>query len=78
MDAIQYAYPAAVNGIFNSNIDIEYPYMLIVNILPYRKTKYITLRPILNSKASINSNYYIIENIFLDQLQYNYETTFNN
>jgi len=40
--------------------------MLVVNILPYRKTKYITLEPILNSEAFINSNYYIIENIFLD------------
>ena len=52
--------------------------MLVVNILLYKKTEYITLRPILNSKAFINSNYYIIENIFLDQLQYNYKTAFNN
>ena len=52
--------------------------MLVVNILPYKRTKHVTLRPILNSKASINSNYYIIENIFLDQLQYNHKTAFNN
>ena len=52
--------------------------MLVVNILPYKRTEYITLGPILNSKASINGNYYIIKNIFLDQLQYNYKTAFNN
>jgi len=51
--------------------------MLIVNILSYRRTEYITLGPIFNSEAFINGNYYIIENIFLDQLQYNYETAFN-
>jgi len=51
--------------------------MPVVDILPYRRTKYITLGPILNSEAFINGNYHIIENIFLDQLQYNYETTFN-
>jgi len=50
----------------------------MVNILLYKRIKHITLGPILNNKAFINSNYYIIENIFLKQLQYNYETTFNN
>ena len=40
--------------------------MLVVNILPYKKIKYITLKPILNSKAFINSNYCVIKNIFLD------------
>ena len=52
--------------------------MPVVNILPYRKTKHVTLGPIFNSEAFINGNYYIIENIFLDQLQYNCETAFNN
>jgi len=55
-----------VNSIFNSNTDIKYPHILVVNILPYRRIEYITLGPILDSKASINSNYYIIENIFLE------------
>ena len=56
-----------VNSIFNSNADIKYPKcILVVNILPYRRIEYITLGPILDSKASINSNYYIIENIFLE------------
>ena len=64
-DIIQYIYPTAANGIFNSNIDIKYLYILVVNILPFRRTEYITLKPILDSKAFINSNYYIIENIFL-------------
>jgi hypothetical protein len=55
-----------VNGIFNSNIDIKYPRMLVVDILPYGRIEYITLGPILNSKAFINSNYRVMENIFLD------------
>ena len=59
-------------------MDIEYPYILVVNILFYERTEYITLGPIFDSKASINSNYYIMENIFLNQLQYNYKTAFNN
>jgi hypothetical protein len=78
MDAIQYTYPTVVYSIFNSNADIKYPYILAVDILPYKKTEYITLGPILDSKTSINSNYYIMENIFLKQLQYNYKTAFNN
>jgi len=49
-------------------MDIEYLRMLVVNILPYKRTEYITLRSIFNSEAFINSNYYIIENIFLNQL----------
>ena len=65
-DAIRYIYPATVNSIFDSNVDIEYPYILVVDILPYRRIEYITLGPILNSEASINSNYRVIENIFLD------------
>ena len=52
--------------------------MLVIDVLYYKRTEHITLRPILDSKASINSNYYIIKNIFLDQLQYNYKTAFNN
>ena len=55
-----------VNSIFNSNADIKYPRILAVNILPYKRIEYIILGPILNSKAFINSNYYIIENIFLE------------
>jgi len=66
MDAIQCAYSTAVNSIFNSNADIKYPRILVVNILPYRRTEHITLGPILDSKASINGNYYVIENILLE------------
>jgi len=40
--------------------------MLVVNILPYRRTEYIILGPIFDSEASINSNYCVIKNIFLD------------
>ena len=59
-------------------MDIEYPRMPVVDVLPHGRTEHVTLGPIFNSKASINSNYYVIENIFLDQLQYNYKTAFNN
>ena len=55
-----------VNGIFNSNADIKHPRIPVVNILPYRRIEYITLGLILNSKAFINGNYYITENIFLN------------
>ena len=55
-----------VNSIFNSNADIKYPRILVVNVLPYRRIEHITLGPILNSEASINGNYCVIENIFLD------------
>ena len=55
-----------VNDIFNSNIDSKYLCILVVDILPYKRTEYITLGPILDSKAFINGNYYIIENIFLE------------
>ena len=66
IDAIKCVYLTAVNGIFDFNADIKYLYILAVDILPYRRTEYVTLGPILDSKASINSNYYIIENIFLE------------
>ena len=59
-------YPTAVNSIFNFNADIKYPRIPVVNILPYRRIEYITLGPILDSKAFINGNYYIIEDIFLE------------
>ena len=59
-------YPTTVNSIFNSNADIKYPRILVVNILPYRRTEHIILGPILDSEASINGNYCVIENIFLD------------
>ena len=65
-DAIKCAYPTAVNGIFDSNADIEYPRIPAVDILPHRRTEHVTLGPILDSEASINGNYYIIENIFLE------------
>ena len=77
-DAIRCAYPAAVDGIFDSNVDIEYPRMPVVDVLPHGRTEHVTLGPILDSKASINGNYCVMENIFLDQLQYNCETAFNN
>ena len=77
-DAIWCAYPVAVDGIFDFNMDIEYLCMPVVDVLPYGRIEHVTLGPIFNSKVSINSNYCVIENIFLDQLQYNHKTAFNN
>ena len=70
-------YSTAVNGIFDSNVDIEYLCIPAVDILPHGKTEHVTLGPILDSKAFINGNYCVMENIFLEQLQYNCKTAFN-
>ena len=50
--------------------------MLKINILLSIKTTYINLGPIIESKASINRNYYILKIIFLEQLQLNYNNNF--
>jgi len=76
-DVIRCAYFAAVDGIFNFDADIKYLHMPVVDVLLYERTEHVTLGLIFNSKAFINGNYCVIENIFLDQLQYNYETAFN-
>ena len=43
----------------------KYPLILVVNILPYKRIEYITLKPILDSEVFINGNYRVIKNIFL-------------
>jgi len=68
IDALQSAYPAAINSIFKSNTKLKYLHMLEINILLFIKITYINLGPIIESEASINSNYYILKTIFLDQL----------
>jgi len=47
-----------------------------INILLFIKTRYINLSPIMESEASINSNYYIFKTIFLKQLQLNHNNDF--
>ena len=42
-----------------------------INILLFVKIIYINLSPIIENKAFINSNYYILDTIFLKQLQLN-------
>ena len=42
--------------------------MLEIDILLSVKIMYINLGPIMESEASINSNYYILKTIFLEQL----------
>ena len=75
-DALRSTYPAAVNGIFESNTKLEYPRMPEINILPSVKTTYINLGPIMESEASINGNYRVLETIFLEQLQLNRDNDF--
>ena len=67
-DTLQNTYLAAVNSIFESNTKLEYPRILEINILLFTKTMHINLGPIIKSKVSINSNYYIFKTIFLEQL----------
>jgi len=50
--------------------------MLEINILLSAKTTHINLGPIIESKASINGNYYILKTIFLEQLQLNHDNDF--
>ena len=52
--------------------------MLKIDILPSVKITHVNLGPIIESKASINGNYYILEMIFLKQLQFNYDNDFQN
>ena len=52
--------------------------MLEIDILLSVKTTYINLGPIIESEASINSNYYILKTIFLKQLQLNRDNDFQN
>jgi len=66
IDALQSAYPATINGIFKSNTKLKYPHMPEINILPSIKTMHVNLGPIIESKASISGNYYILKTIFLE------------
>ena len=67
-DALQSAYPAAINGIFESNTKLKYPRMPEINILLSAKITHINLGPIIESEASISGNYYVLKTIFLEQL----------
>ena len=75
-DALRSTYPAAVNGIFESNTELEYPRMPEIDILPSAKTTHVNLGPIMESEASINGNYRVLETIFLEQLQLNRDNDF--
>ena len=75
-DALWSAYPAAVNGIFESNTELEYPRILEIDILLSVKIMYVNLSPIMESEASINGNYRVLETIFLEQLQLNRDNDF--
>ena len=75
-DTLQSIYLAAINSIFKSNTKLKYLYILEINILLSIKIIYINLGPIIESEASINSNYCILKTIFLEQLQLNYNNNF--
>ena len=61
--------------VFKSNLD-KYLHMLQLNILESSKTTHVTLGPILDSEALINSNYCVLKTIFLEQLCLNCEEDF--
>ena len=63
---------------FCNELDYKYLQMLVVDILPPVRLKHVILGPILESEALINSNYCVIENIFLRQLYLDYNKDFNN
>ena len=65
-DTLQSAYPATVNSIFKSNTKFKYPYIPKIDILLFIKIIYVNLGPIIENKAFINSNYYILKTIFLE------------
>ena len=65
VNALRSAYLAAVNSIFKSNTKFKYLRMLKINILLFAKITHINLDLIMESEASINSNYYILKTIFL-------------
>jgi len=76
-DAIQHAYPDAVQSIFHYDHKPEYPHMPIINVLKPAKTTHMTLEPILEDEDSISSNYSVLENIFVNQLHLNHEVNFD-
>ena len=59
-------YPTTINSIFESNTELKYPRIPEINILLSVKTTYINLGPIIESEASINSNYRVLKTIFLE------------
>ena len=75
-DALQSIYLVAINGIFKSDTELEYPCIVKVNILLSIKTIYVNLSPIIENEASINGNYCVLKMIFLEQLQLNYNNNF--
>ena len=75
-DTLQSIYPAAINSIFKFNTELKYLHILKIDILLSIKITYINLGPIIESKASINSNYYILKTIFLEQLRLNRDNNF--
>ena len=75
-DALQSAYPAAVNSIFKLNTELKYLCILKIDILLSIKTTHINLGPIIESEASINGNYCVLKIIFLEQLQLNRDNDF--
>ena len=71
VNTIQCAYLAAVDGLFKSNLDCKYLRIPQFEILKSVIMMYITLGPILNSKALISGNYRVLKTIFLEQLHFN-------
>ena len=67
---------AAVKNIFKSNTKLKYPHILEIDILLSVEIMHVNLGLIIESKASINSNYCVLKMIFLEQLQLNCDNDF--
>ena len=76
-DAIQCAYSDAVQSIFHHDHKSEYLHMLIINVLKSVKIIHMTLEFILKNENSISNNYFVLENIFVNQLHLNHEMNFD-
>ena len=76
-DAIQHAYSNAVQNIFHHDHKSEYSHMLIINVLKSAKITHMILKFILKDENSISSNYSVLENIFVNQLHFNYKVNFD-
>ena len=76
-DTIQYAYSDAVQSIFHYDCKFEYSHMSVIDVLKSAKIIHMTLESILKDEDSISNNYFVLENIFINQLHFNHKVNFD-
>ena len=76
-DVIQHAYSDAVQSIFHYDHKSEYLHMSVIDVLKSVKIIHMTLESILKDEDLISSNYFVLENIFVNQLHLNCEVNFD-